>query len=38
MVFVPTERTIGGMPSFVGLESVADLLKKGKKDADPQGT
>jgi regulator of protease activity HflC (stomatin/prohibitin superfamily) len=31
MVFVPTERTMGGMPSFIGVESIADLLKRPQK-------
>jgi regulator of protease activity HflC (stomatin/prohibitin superfamily) len=39
MVFVPTERTIGGMPSFVGIESIADLLKKRNGEpAKPEGS
>src|SRR5262245_25669654 len=31
MVFVPTERTMGGMPSFIGVESIAELLKRTQK-------
>jgi len=32
MVFVPTERTIGGMPSFVGVQSVQELLKRPREE------
>jgi len=31
ILFVPTERSVGGMPSFVGLESIQDLLKRAHK-------
>lgn len=33
MLFVPTEKTVGGMPSFIGVESIADLLKRVRKEA-----
>jgi regulator of protease activity HflC (stomatin/prohibitin superfamily) len=33
MVFVPTERTTGGMPGVIGVESIQDLLKQSPPSA-----
>jgi regulator of protease activity HflC (stomatin/prohibitin superfamily) len=35
MVFVPTERTLGGMPGVIGIESLAEIMKRAKKPDEP---
>ena len=36
MVFVPTEKTTGGMPGVIGIESIRDLLETTKGVAHPR--